>query len=312
MPSIDYTNVTETAWMKDAKTFWGIPLHPLGEMNIFDFYMQTPNDLQEQRHRLVGSKFQIVFTIMMLSIVFNNFVISVKMVVERPRILAPWCCLIPAFLGILTGLLIIMVQLGIFFTCRYVLWAIVFGITVVYTCNGLIVLQKTYLILCRQKWVLYVGIPSILLQMPYPFLSIFYTYITLEAETGCVAHYSSFLMWYWFSITIPLNVIFSIIFCRIAFQQYRTYGSDAWKRLARDGIQAMCLAVFCNIFCYFCIEFQVGGVNADLLFPGDWVIVSTILTHHCQNIRRVTNLSHRPKTSYIPGQSQFHIASSAI
>ncbi|KAI9592788.1 hypothetical protein BDF19DRAFT_450892 [Syncephalis fuscata] len=273
MPSIDYTNVTETAWMKDAKTFWGIPLHPLGEMNIFDFYMQTPNDLQEQRHRLVGSKFQIVFTIMMLSIVFNNFVISVKMVVERPRILAPWCCLIPAFLGILTGLLIIMVQLGIFFTCRYVLWAIVFGITV------------TYLILCRQKWVLYVGIPSILLQMPYPFLSIFYTYITLEAETGCVAHYSSFLMWYWFSITIPLNVIFSIIFCRIAFQQYRTYGSDAWKRWRVTAFKQCVWPYSATYSVIFVLNFKWVESMLTYFFPGD---------------------------CYIPGQSQFHIASSAI
>ncbi|KAI9592260.1 hypothetical protein BDF19DRAFT_450894, partial [Syncephalis fuscata] len=205
-----------------------------------------------------------------------------------------------------------MMELDYIFHCRDVLWAIVFGISIVYISNGLILLQKAYLIVCRQKWVLYVGIPSMVPQLAYPIFSVCFTYVTIETEAGCVAHYPPAIIWYWLGITLPLNLLLSAIFCYVSFRQYRTHGSDAWRRLARDGVQAMCLAVLCNIFCWFVIAFQIGGINADLLFPGDWVIVSTILTHHCQNMRQVTNFSHRPKISYLHGSSQIGIASSRI
>ncbi|KAI9598593.1 hypothetical protein BDF19DRAFT_419607 [Syncephalis fuscata] len=39
---------------------WGARLHPLGEMNIFDFLMEASGDIDKQRIRLSGLQIQIL------------------------------------------------------------------------------------------------------------------------------------------------------------------------------------------------------------------------------------------------------------
>ncbi|KAI9592734.1 hypothetical protein BDF19DRAFT_450778 [Syncephalis fuscata] len=67
----------------------------------------------------------------------------------------------------------------------------------------------------------------------------------------------------------------------------------------------MCLAVLCNIVCCILVALQVGGSRSDMFFPMDWITVNTILINHCQSMRKTIRVSNRPKTSHIPGQSQF-------
>jgi hypothetical protein len=75
---------------------------------------------------------------------------------------------------------------------------------------------------------------------------------------------------YWFTATIPINLLFSATFSIIAYRNYKQYGSDAWKRLAREGIQTMCLVVACNVFCALCIALQVVGDFSGMFFIFDW------------------------------------------
>src|SRR5689334_4383769 len=101
-------------------------------------------------------------------------------------------------------------------------------------------------------------------------MMIFTCFITLEVDIDCIIHYPYFTVWYWFATAFPLNIIFSTIFCHVAFQQYRQHGKDAWKRLARDGVQAMCSAALCNIICCVVAVLQAFGPNSDLLLVADW------------------------------------------
>ncbi|KAI9592258.1 hypothetical protein BDF19DRAFT_452343 [Syncephalis fuscata] len=304
MPIISDTDPAEVEWIKNATTLWGIPLHPLGELDLYDFYTQTIRESPEKHHSMAGGKLQVIFTIIVLSIHVRNFIVSSKMIASSPHSLAPWCCLISAFLGFVAGSTYIFAFLGLLLKCRVVVWLVLFKLALVYFFNSLILLQKAYLVLYRKKWIIYISIPFMLMQLGFGVFSIYFSYVKLEAEADCTLHYCIYLIYYWLVISIPLNVFFSVIFSRVAFQQYSVYGSDAWKRLARDGIQAMCLAVFCNLFFCALLMFQIGKSRSDNCFVLDLVIVTTILVNHCQNMRKVSRISNRPKTSYIPGYSQ--------
>ncbi|KAI9592257.1 hypothetical protein BDF19DRAFT_468226 [Syncephalis fuscata] len=304
MPVFNYSNPEELEWQNNATKVWGIPLHPYGEMNLLDFEVQSFESGNRKYDQFSGIRFQIAFVMGALPVIALNVYISAKMVLNRPHLLASWCCFIPSATGVITITTFILVYLGFCFNCRYLIWSIGFGMSVTYFCNSLILLQKAYLILYRKKWVLYTCIPLILPQLSFAFMVIFGCFATLDVPNGCAIHYPPFFIWVWTVTIIPLNVLLSAVFCRTALQQYRALGSEAWKRLAHDGIQIMFLAALFNIICCICIPLQIGGSNADLFFTGDWVVVSTLLNNHCKRIKMATKLSNRPKTTHIPGHSQ--------
>jgi hypothetical protein len=107
-------------------------------------------------------------------------------------------------------------------------------------------------------------------QLCYGIFIMVWAYISLDDNSACVMHYPSFIPWYWFGAVASINSLFSFIFCRVAYRQYRIFGSDSWRRLTHDGIQTMCLAVLCNIVCCFFIITRIGGNYSDILFPIDW------------------------------------------
>ena len=183
--------------------------------------------------------------------------------------LAPWCCFIPSFTYILVYIMYVLLLFDIAFNCRHIVWWTIVMIGVSYICNSLILLQKAHLVLLRQRWVLYTGIPLILPQLGYIICNFIFSYITIDADIGCNLYYAKFNIWYWFCMIIPINVLFSSIFCYVAFHQYRTYGSDAWKRLIREGIQTMCLAVLCNLVSCVSLMLQIGGSKSDMFYLVD-------------------------------------------
>jgi hypothetical protein len=79
----------------------------------------------------------------------------------------------------------------------------------------------------------------------------------------------------------PINVIFSVIFIRVVYQQYRKFGADAWIRLAREGIQTMCMVVAVNIFCMLGTLFDAAGTFSPYFFVIDCILTSVLLVHHC-------------------------------
>ncbi|KAI9591297.1 hypothetical protein BDF19DRAFT_455550 [Syncephalis fuscata] len=310
MPAISLADIANAEWTKNATTFWGILLHPLGEMNILDYYMQPAGSLNEQRGRLFGNQLQTIIVVLTGSFAIRNMLIAIKIIIRQPRSLVSWCCAIPSLIGILTSCIYIMAQLGCYFNCRHIIWSVTTGISFATFANSLILLRKAYLVINRKKWVIYIGLPFMLLQHANTVLVVLYCYYTLDPIVGCVFNYPHFIVWHWFSAVVPLNVLFSVIFIRVALNQYRLFGSDAWRRLARDGIQTMCLTVLCNIVSCIFIVFEVGGAGSDIFFSLDWVIVSTILINHCQNMRKSFGYSYRPKTHFIDNISQIATAKS--
>ncbi|KAI9598585.1 hypothetical protein BDF19DRAFT_430777 [Syncephalis fuscata] len=205
----DTRNIYEPngAWTANTTRLWGIALHPQGEEAIVDFVINltTKEDFNAFQLR--------VFT--------RN-----KMAIQQSRIFLGIFCMMPALLGMLSGLLFGIAIFSNTINCRIMVWYIGYAITVSIMCN--------------------------------------------KGEDGCVIHYPPFLPWYWFLAATPINTFFSAIFSRVAYQQYCVFGSEAWKHLARDGIQTMCLVTFCNVACAICILVEVVGKLSELFFVADW------------------------------------------
>ncbi|RKP25503.1 hypothetical protein SYNPS1DRAFT_22545 [Syncephalis pseudoplumigaleata] len=199
-----------------------------------------------------------------------NLFKTVNMLKARSRVLALWCCLIPCLIGVFTVTIFMLMELGIYFNCRHLVWTILTGISISNVCHSMVLMQKAYLILGRAKWIVYTSIVPMLSQLSYVFVMVHTSYITLAPDIGCSIHYPYFTIWLWFANSFPLNMIFSAIFCYIAIKQYRQYGSSAWRRLARDGIQTMCMAALCNTMCCILLIVQPAGPNSDLLLAMDW------------------------------------------
>ncbi|KAI9591756.1 hypothetical protein BDF19DRAFT_248201 [Syncephalis fuscata] len=174
--------------------------------------------------------------------------------------------------------------------------------------NSTILLLKVNLVLYQKKWVTYIGIIFILPQLGFAFILVRYSFVILEAKVGCSVYYPPIFLWYWIGTNMPINVFFSAVFCRIALKQYYMFGSDAWKRLAQDGIQTICLALAINLTCCIAIISCVGSANRDMLFSADWITVATILIRHCQNMGNGNHSAYRPKTYHILHLSQIATA----
>ncbi|KAI9591438.1 hypothetical protein BDF19DRAFT_271431 [Syncephalis fuscata] len=308
MPFINYTSPDYNDWVNSDIKQWGARLHPLGEMNIFDFFMEATGDIANQRLRLFGIQSLVLVDVIMFSIFVRNLVIVGRMVISRPRNMISWCCLIPSAFGIVNGIVAISMYTDLPINCRTMIWIVGFSMSSAMICNSLILLQKVYLVLFRQKWILYISIPVIISQLAFPFLLIYHSFISLEEKEGCTFYYPPFFLWYWFSVNAPINVVFSAIFCRVALKQYRLFGSEAWKKLARDGIQTMFLATLCNIVCSIFIILFKSIVNADTLFFVDYVVVTTILINHCRDFGKSAKYNHRPKTDHMLNLSQIATA----
>jgi hypothetical protein len=83
--------------MKNAMRILGIPLHPLGEINIMGYYVEYSNKGDDYKNS--GNQLQLVSGAIMGYIFIYNVIVSGKMVMNRPRAIAPWCCHVPSMLG---------------------------------------------------------------------------------------------------------------------------------------------------------------------------------------------------------------------
>ncbi|KAI8050480.1 hypothetical protein BDF22DRAFT_695155 [Syncephalis plumigaleata] len=288
-----------TDWIKNATYIVGIPMHPLGEISLPDYIMEVASDQEQFRARIFGVYRQLLLNLLAGHIFVYNFYLAVRIITTYRRSIPGWLCLFPSALGVVTGLIAALSMFPTGLTCRRISWFVGFAITTTIICNSAIVLHKAYLVLYRKPWVLIVGIIFILPQLGFMYAGWMLSPVTVAADTGCVVNYSSLLPWFWFGSTAPINALFSGIFSYVAYKQYRTFGSEAWKRMMRDGIQTMCLVVVCNIVCACGMLFEIGGKLSEMFFLVDWLFISIILVRHCYSMRKAISLSNRPKTENI-------------
>ncbi|KAI8050511.1 hypothetical protein BDF22DRAFT_695335 [Syncephalis plumigaleata] len=277
-------------WKETATRWLGIPLHPLGEISFFDFILGKPeHDLskEEVQARMTGLHRQLLFYTALSLMFGHNLCTIIGIAFKQPRNVTVWCCIFTSFLG--TSLFLVALLSGLLTTmnCRQLIWCGMLLLGVSTIANSFLLLYKAYLALLRRYWVAGVGALMLCLQAGFMLCGMATVPITVKEYDGCVAHYTQLLSYTWLGTIMPTNVFFSAIFCYVAYTQYRIYGSDAWKRLADDGIQTMCMVILCNIVCGLFIIFRVLGDFSEIFFMIDWLLTTSILVNHCSNIFKV-------------------------
>ncbi|KAI8050922.1 hypothetical protein BDF22DRAFT_745115 [Syncephalis plumigaleata] len=272
-------------WKDNATYFLGIPLHPLGEVSPFE-YIRTHVDISRSDHMVLGIERRIFLITIITCLFASNLILSVQMIVQRPRILSGWFCAIAHFLGFTWGL---WTSVGFAFdimTCRLVVWYLAFGVTISSVCNSAIILQKAYLVLLRRRWVLVTGGLFVMPQLSIFVFTWWFCPIVCHIDYGCTFYYPRYLPWIWIGVEAPSQIMFSMVFSYTAYKQYKIFGTDVWRQLARDGILIMCLVILCKMTCGFIVLFDIFGPSSEMFVVVDWLVSSTVLVRHCNTMRQ--------------------------
>jgi hypothetical protein len=257
--------------MGDFEQLFNIPIASSGEVSLIHFVMDTPGDNRKLlQARLTGIQYQLALNFS-ASLVFGyNLIIILKVLYLKSDNISIWLCMVPNLLGTLHGAVSSVSFAVGDVNCRSMVWLAICAMNISAMCSSGIILQKAYLALCRQWWILIIGVLLILPQLSFTYFAIWKSPITLEEYEGCVINYPEYIPWYWFGLIIPTNFFFSGIFSYVTYKQYVIYGSDAWRRLTREGIQIMCFVIMCNIVCGTCIFLKIGGNSTIFFFMVDW------------------------------------------
>jgi hypothetical protein len=266
-------------WKKNATYLLGIPLHPQGEMNTFEYVMLANGDLDELRARSTGARIQLLANAIANYVFVRNLWLSIRMLMRRSNVIPHWCCFFQSIFGVIYTICALMLGMPGGPSCRVALWVIGVGLTVSPICVSIILLQKAYIVCGQNRMFLIFG--SILI---IPQLATWYYAWTSPAimvpDIGCRVVYVSYYPWLKFGIEAPTVVLFSVVFLKVVYQQYRMFGSEAWVRLARNGIQTMCLIIFCNFICMLLAAINLFGAFSQTFIILDWVIASILLVSH--------------------------------
>ncbi|RKP10732.1 hypothetical protein THASP1DRAFT_27487 [Thamnocephalis sphaerospora] len=273
-------DVLEENWTQNATRLWNIPLYPLGELNAIDFAMQAQGNLNEMRMRSRGTLVQIIFSTITNWVFMYSIASSVRMLYRRPSI-AAGCCLLQAISGVIYSMTVVSFALPGGPSCRQLLWVASVALSISPICVGATLLQKVYLVHGRRTWLVVVGTLLLLPQPLFPYY-IWTSPATMMSSTGCLTRYPSYLPWLKLAMEMPINIAFSVAFIMVVYRQYRQFGSEAWGRLVRNGIQTMCAIVLSNFFCMLCAAFELGDYLSEMFFVLDWMITSLLLVHHCK------------------------------
>ncbi|KAI9593115.1 hypothetical protein BDF19DRAFT_449534 [Syncephalis fuscata] len=282
--------------IKMSKPYDNGAAHPY-RMEVYEFLPKGPFDPKELQTQLRYTWSHLLVHAAMSYVHARNINIAIRLVVEQPRALARWCCLIPSVLCIGLSILTAMFQLGRFFymdtTSLYAGWAIPISML----CYSTILLQKAYIMSLKTRWILVIGIILIILQTiaPIMMLNIAVIVNTDFYRRGYI-YYSTGWVFIWFCTSLAVNLFLSSVFSYMAYRQYRKYGSKTWKRLASDGIQFMCLAILCNIAWAVVVFFgNISDLFLLLCFI-DCGVCSTILVENCRKTRDVLTEASLLKT----------------
>ncbi|KAI9596860.1 hypothetical protein BDF19DRAFT_437023 [Syncephalis fuscata] len=266
--------------IKGNMTVWlGIPLNPLGEMHIYDFISGNQEDHElsrmEAQARLTSMQRQIAAYIIISLIFMRNFSVAINTLKFQPKSLSVWCSIFVSLLGVGLFICSSLSGLVININCRQASWYAMSALCLSTIANGIILLHKAYLALLRKRWVAITGMIFVLLQIGFMVVAFKAAPVTIEAELAV----------------------------HVAYKQYKTFGSDAWRRLTEDGIQTMCLVVLCNVICGCFIAFKLIGKNSEIFFIIDWVFTSTILVNHCFVISKTAKAFTEAKSQSKGGNS---------
>ncbi|KAI8048638.1 hypothetical protein BDF22DRAFT_701870 [Syncephalis plumigaleata] len=249
-----------------------------GELNVIDYLDANDGSLVDLRDRYHGVCVQLLMVIVMFYIFVCNCIQSVKMVMKRPGQVAPWSCTVVALSGV--------IYMGAVSKAAPVC------LTIAIMGTNTLLLERAYLAHQRSRLVLTLGVVIILISPVFIAVSLMTLIPNFSHSAGCYIQYPSYYPYVRLAVDIPANIVFSISFIIVIYRQYKRYGDQCWKKLAREGVITMMLVIISSIICAIGNAVEVLGSASDILFIIDWVLISTLLvgsTYRIEILRENSN-----------------------
>jgi hypothetical protein len=258
-----------TAWQENATYFGTIPLYPSGEQTLYEF-VNGATSLEDRSSRFRVVFIQVSMACVLLHVFIYNLIISIQMIRIRPNVLPTRLCLIQSVINVACWLYCFGAYTSTGPSCRETLWAISFSMRINDLCTCTVLLRKAHIVCDRNRWFL-IFIPLLLAA---PVVIIYVSWASpamLSYESiGCIYIYPSYFPWLRFALHAPIHFTLTLIFIRVAIRHYRHFGTEAWWRLARDGIQVGLLLLLVNIMCALAIAIEFLGVFSLALTLPEW------------------------------------------
>jgi hypothetical protein len=223
-----------------------VSLNPLGELSPLDFTVQA-TDFQDARRRAHSVLIQMSMNTILTVIFFRNSIRAVRLVNGQWRNVASWCCLVQSMMGTLFGMSALTSAISSYPSCRVNAWIGAFGVTVSSVCTGLFLLVKAYAVQMHDRRLLWLAVPLLLPQGFTVWAAWIESEIRNTVDSGCIVFLPSYYPWVKSTIEIVMNLVFSCIFIKVAFEQYHTFGSRGWRKLGVDNLYYLIFVVLSSI-----------------------------------------------------------------
>ncbi|KAI8055191.1 hypothetical protein BDF22DRAFT_675820 [Syncephalis plumigaleata] len=287
-----------TEWKKNATTLGNILLYPIGEMNANE-YLMSSRDADETRERMYGVQLHTVLILMVAILSIDNIMKSIKLIRRNRKAFTGWCCLLMSIFSFNHAVLFVAFIFPNGVSCRKLLWNAMIGYVISLECSNLLLLYKAYCVVQRKYLIVLFGVLITLFAPALIYTDLVGGLATIEPYIGCTIILPFYKPWLVFAARTPVDLFLSAVFIRVIHHQYRTFGSEAWGRLLRDGIQTACLVVICNVFCTIILLTQAFGGCTNFIYMFDWLATVTLLVNSSYYMKRALAMSNKPKTEFI-------------
>ncbi|KAI8058162.1 hypothetical protein BDF22DRAFT_664249 [Syncephalis plumigaleata] len=270
-----------------------IVVHPLGEISPLDFMSRTTN-MKDARMALHSNFIQGTMNAILFCIFLRNMYRSLWMLYHRPRGIANWCCFLQSGAGVALGVVTLTSITTSFSTCRHIGWVAAFGLVVSAVCVNICLLLRAYAVQKRSKLLLALGILLILPNGVTIWVAWFESPVFNTIDHACIMIFPEFFPIFKAALDIFTNILFSTIFLRVVFRQYRTFGSKCWKRLSADGLLHLICVAMSNLLTGVFTTISLFGPLREMVFIVDWVLTSCLLVYQYEQLIK----NGAPKSSH--------------
>ncbi|RKP05354.1 hypothetical protein THASP1DRAFT_32806 [Thamnocephalis sphaerospora] len=259
----------------------------LETINGFHYLVLAKDDHQEMAARYLGQVYQLVVGVFTLWAFLNSTLDAVHLVIANRRQSVRWICLIQAISGATYGSILVSISLPGGTGCHTLIYIGGPLLTISTICTDAVLIMKAYIAHGRSRSILYLGIFLVVLQFAPLFVVLRKTKVYMTIYYGCLAELPNYYPWLRLGLDLPINLLFSVAFLHVVVSNYSRYGSDAWRRLSREGIMYMLYAAIINIVTAAIVATRLLGKYSQYIYLLDWYLSSYLIL--VQQERAISN-----------------------
>lgn len=230
-----------------------------------------PNEAVSIR-RLISHNIRAIITLhtVMIFIAFRNVIHSTSMTIKYRYKFAPICCLVTSTCGVLYCILTLMYQWPIGLSCDYASVIVYVFFIVSDITHALYLVERAY-VACRQSMLILVACALMILgRIIFSAFTMYYMDTKYDDLGMCLPIMPIYTYFTRFIFDFGFIAVFFTLFMQVTIQMYRRRRTNAWRKLAQNGITVMLLICTAHLLSFVCIALNFLGRMSSLFLVADW------------------------------------------